>query len=427
MPSFDSPDHSAGDRLRADVSHDHIANVVIEQQGNVPSRPAAKQGDRLMIDFSSELTAAPAGKDKGNGGTASGSTDKGGNPNIEHATTGGATGGRPAQSGPDVASGAVPDKNTDHSLPLLYIHHTGFWEGVGNVASELGHGAWTEITEHPGRVAADAAIGFGVGLGMTMVAPVVAAGAGLAMGGVAAYEVATHAKKWYHDASVVAKPEGHDWTELSQAKDGVQSFGGGAVDVAAGLAGGVAGAKFGQSEVFANIKDAVTDTVGQAFKASYFNAEGRPLKLPLPNNNGSAYLRYDQNGQLTNISQNAEHGWSTIMERQTNAKGVSTWMVHGENAGDGLATDPEVYQGTVALSPDNRALILDGKSGTQILSADGTSHWTQTAEQLKVSHQWAADFAKAEATIKAQLAAEGDIGDGGGAGAAAIGLGMMVR
>lgn len=396
-----------------------LARVVIEQQGNLPSRSAAGPNYLSFSDSSSEPNAGQPAKDTGTGHGATSDSEHGGSDSRQPGTAGGANSG-------DLHDRTVSQTIAEHVLPPLEIHHTGFWEGVENVASELGHGAWTEITEHPGRVAADAAIGFGVGLGMTMVAPVVALGAGLAMGGVAAYEVATHAQKWYHDASVVARPEGHDWMEVSNAKEGVQSFGGGAVDVAAGLAGGIAGAKFGQSELFAAIKGTAKEIVGEFVNQSYFDGEGRPLKLPLPNKNGSAFLSYDKNGQLSSIRQTpANGGWLTFMERQTDSKGVSAWMIHGESADGDLVTAPEVYQGTVSLAEGNRALVLDGPTGTQTMSADLPSQWTQTAEQLKLSREWAADLSKRAAALRAQDGAGG--GNAVGAGASAIGLGMIMH
>lgn len=132
-----------------------------------------------------------------------------------------------------------------------------WWEKAGNVVSSIGRGAFTEITEHYGRVAGSGATGFAVGLGVSLLAPEIAAVVGIAGLGMAAYGVITNAPKWYHDARVVANPERFSVKEIQRADHGMQNFGAGAVDITAGVAGGMAGAKFARSEMFNSIKDSI--------------------------------------------------------------------------------------------------------------------------------------------------------------------------
>ncbi|GEM_PF-3038790 len=130
-------------------------------------------------------------------------------------------------------------------------------QGLENVAGSVGSGAWNEVTHHFGRVAASGAAGLGIGIGLGLLAPEVAVTAGVIGLGVGAYELATHAGKWIHDAGVVANPDAYSATEDRQAEQGLQSFGGGAVDVGAGLAGGIAGARIASSGIVGSLKDAI--------------------------------------------------------------------------------------------------------------------------------------------------------------------------
>lgn len=124
-------------------------------------------------------------------------------------------------------------------------HEYTFWRGAGNVGTEVGKGALNEVTHHYGRVAASAAIGFGIGLGTAFLAPEIAIGLGIAGIGYTGYQLYKHIPGWVHDAKVVADPASHNAAEVEQAKHGMQDFGAGAVDVGAGIAGGYVGSRVG--------------------------------------------------------------------------------------------------------------------------------------------------------------------------------------
>lgn len=274
---------------------------------------------------------------------------------------------------------------------LSHEMHSDSWLGaVKNVSKELFAGASSEICDHPLRVAADAAIGFGVGLGMTLLSPVVATTAGVAMAGVGLYEVATHAKNWVHDISIVAEPDGHKDDEVVDAIDGVRSLGAGALDTAAGLAGGWAGAKFGSSEVFSNFKNEIKE----ATSTVYFDQSGRPTKLQLPGNTGAAYLEYDKDGKVVSLEEvqsdppaspyDIGNTYRRLYERQTAANGATRWT--STEGVDGIGTTEwhagHQWHGNITVSPDNSSVTVDAPIGTLQLNSVGDSTWTQSDPQF---------------------------------------------
>ncbi len=136
----------------------------------------------------------------------------------------------------DISDGFQP-KPADHS----------WLQGMKNVGIQIGKGAWDEVSQHPGRVVEDAAIGLAIGAAGAFVAPEVAlvvAGAGLAYAGV---KLAQSIPGLAHDAQVVANPQGYSQNELLAAKNGIGNIGATTVDLAAGIAGGYAGSYLGSA------------------------------------------------------------------------------------------------------------------------------------------------------------------------------------
>lgn len=142
--------------------------------------------------------------------------------------------------------------------------HESFWDSTKDVLSNIGTGALDEIEHHPGRVLLSGAVGFGIGVAATFTAPALVIGTAVIGAGIATYEVAKNAPGWIHDASLAAHPGLYSQTEQKQADQGLQHFGAGAVDVAAGVVGSVAGG-------FA----------GSALKAA-FVPKGDPIPEPNP-------------------------------------------------------------------------------------------------------------------------------------------------
>lgn len=152
------------------------------------------------------------------------------------------------------APGQKPTANNDagHEMvkagtlpPLSIDGHGSQGGGAWAVAKDLGEGAWNQITEHPGQVLENAAIGAAVGIGATALVAATApeVGVGLAVAGIgyAGYQLFEHVGSWLHDATVVDNQKDYSANEVAQAHQGLQDVGAGAVDVAAGVGGAVAG------------------------------------------------------------------------------------------------------------------------------------------------------------------------------------------
>ncbi len=141
----------------------------------------------------------------------------------------------------------TPDSSAKTILPALSVHDsskvapkTG---GALGVIEDLGLGAYKELTEHTGRVVENAAIGLGIGVAATLLAPEIAAVAGAAALVYGGYELATHVGGWVHDAKVVADPSVYSKKDVAAAQADLQGVGAGGTDLLAGAAGGVLGSR----------------------------------------------------------------------------------------------------------------------------------------------------------------------------------------
>lgn len=158
---------------------------------------------------------------------------------------------------------AVPDK----PKPVFKEASHSWMDSAKNILGSIGHGAWDEITHHPLRVIGSGALGFAVGVGATLLAPEVAAVVGVAGISMATVGLIRNVPTWYDSAKVLSHPERYSALSVQQADKNLQNFGAGAVDVTAGMLGGVGGAKFARTEAFASIKDSIL---------------GKPPKFELP-------------------------------------------------------------------------------------------------------------------------------------------------
>ena len=133
--------------------------------------------------------------------------------------------------------------------------------GIFPVVGDIIGGAITHVTQHPGDVLMSAATGIGLSAAIGTAAGIIAvtapawvtvagtvtvvtAGRGLLGLGVCA-----EAPQLISNAQTVSDPSAHTAAEVAKAHEGLQEFGGGAVDFTAGLIGG--GAVFKQVSAFA--------------------------------------------------------------------------------------------------------------------------------------------------------------------------------
>jgi LysM repeat protein len=158
---------------------------------------------------------------------------------------------------------------------------SGFFHKAMAVASDVVEGAVDEVVHHPGEVLKNAAIGAGVAIGAALLAPEIALGAAVVGIGAGVYEVAKHGGEWIHAADVVANAKDHTAAEQKAAHDELHSFGAGAADLAAGFAGGAAGA-FGMkmlSSVAASEVGAEASALKGTLKPGEIPTEMSPVKV----------------------------------------------------------------------------------------------------------------------------------------------------
>lgn len=147
-----------------------------------------------------------------------------------------------------IKKGPWGEAEADHIPPLSITSQThedtSFLSGLGIVASDIGSGAWDELTHHPLRVAGYAALGLGVGLVASRLPWTVQLGAGVMAGGWTLYQ---NGPKWWHSADVVTHEYKYAGSEVDRAHYRLQSLGAGAVDLSAGIVGGAFAPSFGSS------------------------------------------------------------------------------------------------------------------------------------------------------------------------------------
>ncbi|MBS2009485.1 MAG: hypothetical protein JST01_20700 [Cyanobacteria bacterium SZAS TMP-1] len=150
------------------------------------------------------------------------------------------------------AAALLPSLGLDHlpqpeAAPVEAVH-PGFLQEAWNVTKELGKGALNELTEHPVELAVRAGTGLLAGTALALTSPEILAGAALASVVVVGYEAYQAVKHWdeiVHNTEVVADPAAYSAAEVAKASAAVRDFGGGALEVGAGLAGGLAGSRVG--------------------------------------------------------------------------------------------------------------------------------------------------------------------------------------
>jgi hypothetical protein len=144
---------------------------------------------------------------------------------------------------------------------------------VIEVGKDLAAGAIDELTNHPGRVIASAAIGLGVGIGATFVSPVVI-GAGLvAAGGYGLYTLANKVPTWIDAAKVVSNPNNYSRERKMMAHSTLQDVGAGTVTLVASAIGalGTAPATAAIKSVFPSMARTAGHNAGSTFGAAIFD------------------------------------------------------------------------------------------------------------------------------------------------------------
>lgn len=286
-----------------------------------------------------------------------------------------------------------------------------FNKKVMNVARPIGHGAWNEITEHYGRVALSGAVGFGIGYGMAFVPPQyknLITVAGLVVGGVA---LATRVPTWYDSVKTLTDHRSSAWRKM-EAERVMEGFGGGAVDLTAGIVGGALGSRMGMSYKM------------ELDKPVRFDRSGRPIKMPLPEDGGSggsAYIKYDRDGQVVRYVEQYKSGWRNVLERNPNPQGGKQYIGFTDLKSRDLYTDKIPW--SAEFTPSKTGLTYIDENGVTTLRTDGASTFVQTAEQIAKAAARKAAF-KAEYEAAAKMAEE--LARRSAGRAAGIGMGMGV-
>jgi len=132
---------------------------------------------------------------------------------------------------------------------------------------------------------------------------------------------------------------------------------------------------------------------------------GRPLKLPLANQEGSAYMTYDSNGELSKIRSFYHDGVSRLYVR---ADSSQPWM-YSEKLLHGLEIPASpIANASVVADAQAGSVTINGTLGTQIMRSTGNSEFIRTAAQAAKAKPWEDAIAHA---YKAAAAAEGaDVG-----------------
>jgi hypothetical protein len=150
------------------------------------------------------------------------------------------------QAPSDIRNNAAPEQSSNS-----------FLDGAERVLGAIGKGAWGELRDHYGRVAGAGALGFGIGFATKFLSRPVATAVGILSLTAGAYELATHAPKWYQDAKIVANPLQYSPLQARRAELSLQNLGAGSVDVTAGVLGGIGGSKFANSQLYSSMRETV--------------------------------------------------------------------------------------------------------------------------------------------------------------------------
>lgn len=150
---------------------------------------------------------------------------------------------------------AIHSVTSDFGLPGLHLFdsdglHDGILSGAGRVVGEMASGVVDEAIHNPLGLLRDAAIGAGIAVVATALAPiglvgaaavgVAALGVDIAMGGNPIEQVGDLFEgvgDFMHDAGVVANPDWHSNAEVLDAHEGVHEAGEFTAELAAGAAG----------------------------------------------------------------------------------------------------------------------------------------------------------------------------------------------
>lgn len=161
-----------------------------------------------------------------------------------------------------------PNTNPPCDAPCAEGQNNDFWAGVGRVAGEVWDGAVDEVTHHPDRILGDVAIGAGIAIGATLLAPELALAAGVAAVGVGAAALIEHAPGWIDAALTVADPTGHSAAELTAAENELHGVGAGAAHLTAGAVGGV-GATMARGAITSGVQSLMSGSRGAIIDAEY--------------------------------------------------------------------------------------------------------------------------------------------------------------
>lgn len=150
---------------------------------------------------------------------------------------------------------AIHSVTSDCLLPGVHLFdsdglHDGVLSGAARVVGEMASGVVDEVTHNPLELLKNVAIGAGIGLVATALAPVglvgaavagaVVIGADIAMGGNPIEQVGDMIEgvgDFVHDAGIVANPDGHSKVEIAEAREGVHEAGEFTAELAAGAVG----------------------------------------------------------------------------------------------------------------------------------------------------------------------------------------------
>ncbi len=153
--------------------------------------------------------------------------------------------------------------------------------GVIGVAAPILEGAWNELTQHPERVFANAAIGGAMALAIPAAiaaAPVLTVTGLVVAGGFGLWKLAEAIPGWVSNISVAWDPNSHTEAERDKADAGLQSLGAGTLDAAAGFGGMWAAPKLAATSVGIAISEAAAKALSPVLEST------ANLARPLINN-----------------------------------------------------------------------------------------------------------------------------------------------
>lgn len=246
-------------------------------------------------------------------------------------------------------------------------------------------GAKTEITEHPLKVAALAAAGAATGIAATFYPWATAI---VTTGGSLGWLMGSTTLPRYGEPQLGCTKDMYSWQCTVS-----RQLGAAAVDFLASLAGGVAGYKLAQTRPFAPLRERLDLEPNHFRGPSAFDEQGRPVKLPRANGDGSSYFYYDRNGKVSQVHSFYGEGYREFATPTADPKqwNVQQWQTFFERK---LPATPIPYE--VSVDASAGSAVIRGNVGTSILKSNAPSVYFRDAQQQTTYEALMAEIRAAE-------------------------------